>query len=168
MTRSGSGAQRQAAVGHHGRRVRQSPCPAAAAGLSGLPRQGRVPRFVLVWVQTACWCNTFGAAFSAQTRRAAGEPKFSVDELAAGVGRVDWPVACCRSHPSSPPKRWAWRCCLRAAAGAPGDEGFEARPRIKSWAAGMSVTGAGGLLDRVDALCFAAPVSFIRALVLGL
>ena len=25
---------------------------------------------------------------------------------------------------------------------------------------GMSVTGAGGLLDRVDALCFAAPCSF--------
>ena len=32
---------------------------------------------------------------------------------------------------------------------------------IKSWGMqGMSVTGAGGLLDRVDALCFAAPVFF--------
>ena len=32
---------------------------------------------------------------------------------------------------------------------------------IPSWGAqGMSVTGAGGLLDRVDALCFAAPVFF--------
>ncbi|RYF63750.1 MAG: phosphatidate cytidylyltransferase, partial [Comamonadaceae bacterium] len=32
---------------------------------------------------------------------------------------------------------------------------------ITSWGMqGMSVTGAGGLLDRVDALCFAAPVFF--------
>jgi predicted CDP-diglyceride synthetase/phosphatidate cytidylyltransferase len=30
---------------------------------------------------------------------------------------------------------------------------------IPNWGAlGQSVTGAGGLLDRVDALCFAAPV----------
>jgi phosphatidate cytidylyltransferase len=32
---------------------------------------------------------------------------------------------------------------------------------IPSWGAeGASVTGAGGMLDRVDALCFAAPVFF--------
>jgi phosphatidate cytidylyltransferase len=32
---------------------------------------------------------------------------------------------------------------------------------IPSWGTqGKSVTGAGGLLDRVDALCFAAPVFF--------
>jgi phosphatidate cytidylyltransferase len=32
---------------------------------------------------------------------------------------------------------------------------------ITHWgAAGRSVTGASGLLDRVDALCFAAPVFF--------
>ena len=32
---------------------------------------------------------------------------------------------------------------------------------VTSWGMqGMSVTGAGGLLDRVDALCFAAPVFF--------
>jgi len=32
---------------------------------------------------------------------------------------------------------------------------------VTSWGfQGMSVTGAGGLLDRVDALCFAAPVFF--------
>ena len=35
---------------------------------------------------------------------------------------------------------------------------------IPSWGAqGQSVTGAGGLLDRVDALCFAAPVFFHSA-----
>ena len=35
---------------------------------------------------------------------------------------------------------------------------------ITSWGMqGMSVTGAGGLLDRVDALCFAAPVFFHSA-----
>ena len=35
---------------------------------------------------------------------------------------------------------------------------------IPSWGAqGSSVTGAGGLLDRVDALCFAAPVFFHSA-----
>ena len=35
---------------------------------------------------------------------------------------------------------------------------------IPSWGKqGMSVTGAGGLLDRVDALCFAAPVFFHSA-----
>jgi phosphatidate cytidylyltransferase len=35
---------------------------------------------------------------------------------------------------------------------------------IPSWGTqGMSVTGAGGLLDRVDALCFAAPVFFHSA-----
>ena len=35
---------------------------------------------------------------------------------------------------------------------------------IPSWGRqGMSVTGAGGLLDRVDALCFAAPVFFHSA-----
>ena len=32
---------------------------------------------------------------------------------------------------------------------------------VTSWGfQGMSVTGAGGLLDRVDALCFAAPIFF--------
>ena len=32
---------------------------------------------------------------------------------------------------------------------------------VTSWGKGrMSVTGANGLLDRVDALCFAAPVFF--------
>jgi phosphatidate cytidylyltransferase len=32
---------------------------------------------------------------------------------------------------------------------------------VTSWGMqGQSVTGAGGLLDRVDALCFAAPVFF--------
>jgi phosphatidate cytidylyltransferase len=32
---------------------------------------------------------------------------------------------------------------------------------IPNWGPGeSSVTGAGGLLDRVDALCFAAPVFF--------
>ena len=32
---------------------------------------------------------------------------------------------------------------------------------VTSWGMqGMSVTGAGGLLDRVDALCFAAPIFF--------
>jgi phosphatidate cytidylyltransferase len=35
---------------------------------------------------------------------------------------------------------------------------------IPNWGAqGQSVTGAGGLLDRVDALCFAAPVFFHSA-----
>ena len=35
---------------------------------------------------------------------------------------------------------------------------------IPSWGEqGRSVTGAGGLLDRVDALCFAAPVFFHSA-----
>jgi phosphatidate cytidylyltransferase len=46
-------------------------------------------------------------------------------------------------------------------AGAPGDEGAQARPRrAELGRAGQSVTGASGLLDRVDALCFAAPVFF--------
>jgi len=32
---------------------------------------------------------------------------------------------------------------------------------IPNWGRdGVSVTGAGGLLDRVDALCFAAPIFF--------
>jgi phosphatidate cytidylyltransferase len=35
---------------------------------------------------------------------------------------------------------------------------------IPSWGTqGRSVTGAGGLLDRIDALCFAAPVFFHSA-----
>ena len=35
---------------------------------------------------------------------------------------------------------------------------------IPSWGLdGRAVTGAGGLLDRVDALCFAAPVFFHSA-----
>jgi phosphatidate cytidylyltransferase len=35
---------------------------------------------------------------------------------------------------------------------------------IPNWGAeGQSVTGAGGLLDRVDGLCFAAPVFFHSA-----
>jgi phosphatidate cytidylyltransferase len=35
---------------------------------------------------------------------------------------------------------------------------------IPSWGKeGQAVTGAGGLLDRVDALCFAAPVFFHSA-----
>ena len=34
---------------------------------------------------------------------------------------------------------------------------------IPSWGVRESVTGAGGLLDRVDALCFAAPVFFHSA-----
>jgi phosphatidate cytidylyltransferase len=35
---------------------------------------------------------------------------------------------------------------------------------IPSWGVNVqSVTGAGGLLDRVDALCFAAPVFFHSA-----
>lgn len=31
---------------------------------------------------------------------------------------------------------------------------------VTNWGGGRSVTGASGLLDRMDALCFAAPVFF--------
>ena len=55
------GAQRQAAVGHHGLRLRHEPrARAAAAGLPGLPGQGRLPGVLPghAWCRPACWCST--------------------------------------------------------------------------------------------------------------
>ena len=53
---------------------------------------------------------------------------------------------------------------IAAVSGSPGPLVMKALKRdrgVTSWGfQGMSVTGAGGLLDRVDALCFAAPVFF--------
>ena len=62
---------------------------------------------------------------------------------------------------------WLGMALLACVAGSLGHLVMKALKRdrgITSWGMqGMSVTGAGGLLDRVDALCFAAPVFFHSA-----
>jgi phosphatidate cytidylyltransferase len=118
-----SGAQRQAAVGHHGLRVRHEPCArAAAAGLPGYTRKGRVPRLL----PGVCGADLHGGAapggpaLPAQAGGAAGQPELSLASWLAGVaagGLLGGLLSFIT--PSSRARRWAWLCwpALRAAWG---------------------------------------------------
>jgi phosphatidate cytidylyltransferase len=118
-----------------------------------------------LWCRPACWCSTWWGALSAQAGGAPGEPELSVDQLAGRRGRRQAVRAgCCPFITPFKPGQALGMALLACVAGSLGHLVMKALKRdrgVTSWGMqGMSVTGAGGLLDRVDALCFAAPVFF--------
>jgi phosphatidate cytidylyltransferase len=120
-----------------------------------------------LWCRPARWFSTWSAAAGPARATLAPErqPELQLDQLV----RSGWPwaacwVACCpASRPFKPGQAMAM-ALIACVAGSMGHLVMKALKRdrgVPNWGAqGHSVTGASGLLDRVDALCFAAPVFF--------
>jgi phosphatidate cytidylyltransferase len=161
------GAQRQAAVGHHGVHLRHEPCAgAAAAGLSQLPgrRTHSSCSSWCWWCRPAWWCSSPGHA---RLKRPPSAPNVSksfnwrswwhrrAGSLLGGLLSFITPFK---------PGQALAMAFVACVAGSLGHLVMKALKRdrgITELGPGrLSVTGANGLLDRVDALCFAAPVFF--------
>ena len=148
------------------------PCArAAAAGLPWLPRKGAFLVFFLVFVVQTCMLvqHLVGRRFPHKPVAPQVSQSFQWASWLAGVAVGAGGRAAVVHHPvqagAGAGHGAAGLLCRQP--GASGDEGPQARPGVTSWGMqGMSVTGAGGLLDRVDALCFAAPCFPLHPLVL--
>jgi hypothetical protein len=121
--------------------------------------------FLVLVVQTCMVVQHFGrGGSSARPARPTSAAASTGAAGCVGVGVASllggcWPA----SRRSSPARRFAM-AFIACVAGSLGHLVMKALKRdrgVPSWGKGrMSVTGANGLLDRVDALCFAAPVFF--------
>jgi phosphatidate cytidylyltransferase len=116
------------------------------------------------WCRPACWFSTGGRRCAARRRR---RPSAAASTGPAGgsawLARQLLGGLLAGITPFKPGQAMAM-ALIACVAGSLGHLVMKALKRdrgIPNWGrAGQSVTGAGGLLDRVDALCFAAPVFF--------